>query len=140
MTDEEDVRAIIESWAAAVRAHDIDGVLRDHADPFLMFDVVGGVEAQGLDRYRRAWLDEFFPWHGKNGRFELRDLRVSASDRVAFATSLIDCAGTEEGQLVAFTLRLTVGLEKTSGGWAIVHEHHSEPLPFDQTRIGPASA
>ena len=63
---------------------------------------------------------------------------MSASDRVAFATSLIDCAGTEEGQLAAFTLRLTVGLEKTSGRWAIVHEHHSEPLPFDQSRIGPA--
>ena len=27
-------------------------------------------------------------------------------------------------------LRLTVGLEKKDGAWSIVHEHHSEPLPF----------
>ena len=35
--------------AAAVRAHDIEGVMRHHSDDFLMFDVVGDRQLQGLD-------------------------------------------------------------------------------------------
>lgn len=131
-----EVQEIIESWAASVRSRDIAGVLRNHADSFLMFDVVGPIETRGLDSYRKAWLEQFFPWHGDSGRFDLKNLRVSAGDRVAFATALLECAGTENSQSVGFTLRLTVGLEKIGGEWAIVHEHHSEPLPFDQSHIG----
>jgi hypothetical protein len=55
---------------------------------------------------------------------------TTAVDSVAFATALIDCAGTEADGPVAFTLRLTVGLEKRDGRWLVTHEHHSEPLPY----------
>jgi uncharacterized protein (TIGR02246 family) len=126
-------RALIEAWAAAVRARDPGAVVRDHADDILVFDVVGPVSARGIEAYRRAWVEQFFPWHGGTGRFELRDLAVTAGDRVAFATALIDCAGTEAGSPVAFTLRLTVGLEKRDGRWLVTHEHHSESLPYPAT-------
>jgi uncharacterized protein (TIGR02246 family) len=133
------VREIIEAWAAGVRARDIDAVLRHHAQDLLMFDVVGPIRLQGLDEYRRTWLEQFFPWHGETGRFELIDLKVSAGADVAFAASLLECAGTEEGKRVSFTLRLTIGLEKRNGEWIIVHEHHSQPLDVDTARIGTGS-
>jgi uncharacterized protein (TIGR02246 family) len=123
-------RALIEAWAAAVRARDADAVVRDHADDLLVFDVVGPPFSRGLAAYRRAWVEQFFPWHGGTGHFELRDLAATAVDSVAFATALIDCAGTEADGPVAFTLRLTVGLEKRDGRWLVTHEHHSEPLPY----------
>lgn len=125
-----DPRGLLEAWAAAVRARNADAVVRDHADDLLVFDVVGPTFARGLAAYRRAWVEQFFPWHGGTGRFELRDLAVTAGDSVAFATALIDCAGTEAGGPVAFTLRLTVGLEKRDGRWLVTHEHHSEPLAY----------
>jgi ketosteroid isomerase-like protein len=131
-----EVRKIIEEWAAGVRARDIDAVMRRHAPELLMFDVVGPVRLQGLDAYRRTWVEQFFLWHGGTGRFELVDLNVSAGADVAFATALLECAGTEDGKKVAFTLRLTIGLEKRNGEWIIVHEHHSQPLDFDTARIG----
>lgn len=134
------VRAIIEKWAAGVRARDIDAVLRGHSPDLLMFDIVGPVRLQGLNEYRRTWIEQFFPWHGETGRFELVDLKVSAGADVAFATALLECAGTEDGNKVAFTLRLTVGLEKRDGEWTIVHEHHSQPLDFDTARIGAGSS
>jgi hypothetical protein len=59
--------------------------------------------------------------------------------RVERNWSLLECAGTEEGKQVAFTLRLTIGLEKHDGEWVIVHEHHSQPLDRDTARIGPES-
>jgi ketosteroid isomerase-like protein len=130
------VREIIEDWAAGVRVRDIDSVVRRHAAELLMFDVVGPVRLQGLDAYRRTWIEQFFPWHGGTGRFELVDLKVSAGANVAFATALLECAGTEDGKKVAFTLRLTIGLEKRNGEWIIVHEHHSQPLDFDTAPTG----
>jgi ketosteroid isomerase-like protein len=130
------VREIIEGWAAGVRARDIDAVLRRHAPNLLVFDVVGPVRLKGLDAYRRTWLEQFFPWHGDTGRFELVDLEVSAGADAAFATALLECAGTEDGKRVTFTLRLTIGLEKRDGEWIVVHEHHSQPLDFDNARIG----
>ena len=130
------VRALIERWAEGVRTRDIDAVLRHHSSDLLMFDVVGPIRLQGLDAYRRTWLEQFFPWHGGTGRFEVVDLQVSAGADVAFATALLECAGTEDGKQVAFTLRLTIGMEKREGEWMVVHEHHSQPLDFDATLIG----
>ncbi|HMU53513.1 MAG TPA: nuclear transport factor 2 family protein [Nitrospira sp.] len=132
----DEIRSIIEKWAAGVRARDIDAVLSRHSQDVLVFDVIGPVRLQGLNEYRKTWLEQFFPWHGGTGRFELVDLKVSAGTDVAFATALLECAGTEDEKTVAFTLRLTVGLEKRDGQWTVVHEHHSQPLDFDTARIG----
>lgn len=136
----DEIAAIIDNWAAAVRAHDLQGVLRHHADDMVMFDVVGPLRLDGSKAYAATWADAFFPWHGDRGRFELRDVRIEAGDRVAFAHAFIDCAGMEKGQPVAFTLRLTIGLKRTRSQWTIVHEHHSEPLPFDAADIGTGTA
>jgi uncharacterized protein (TIGR02246 family) len=124
-----EVRKLIEQWADRVRAHDIDGVLAHHSPDILMFDVVGSTQLRGLQAYRESWTEQFFPWHGNNGRFQLRELEITAGDTVAFATALLDCAGTEHGRFVEYTLRLTIGLKNTATNWTIVHEHHSEPLP-----------
>jgi uncharacterized protein (TIGR02246 family) len=132
----EEVRSIIEDWAAAVRARDIEGVVRHHAADLLFFDVIGPVRRKGLEVYRQSWLEEFFPWHGGTGRFDLVDLKVAAGGGVAFATALLECAGTEDGKRAAYTLRLTIGLERREGRWLVVHEHHSQPIDFDLDRIG----
>ena len=39
MDDTTQVRALIERWAEAVHAGDLDAVLADHADDIVMFDV-----------------------------------------------------------------------------------------------------
>lgn len=125
-------RDTIRSWAAAVAARQIEAVMACYADPLLIFDVVGPLQRRGKALYRKAWEGEFFPWHGDTGKFELRELSVHAGDDIAFATGLIDCGGTENGRPVEYTLRLTLGLARTGEGWRIVHEHSSEPTPFDE--------
>lgn len=60
----------------------------------------------------------------------MRELAVHTGDDIAFGTGLLDCCGTE-GDRPEYTLRLTLGLTKTPDGWRIVHEHSSEPTPFD---------
>jgi ketosteroid isomerase-like protein len=122
------LREILESWAESVRRKNIDGILAHHAEDVLLFDVVPPLQARGLEAYGTSWVDQFFPWYGNDGRYDLSEINVVAGDRAAFATALVHCAGTHDGRRAEFTLRLTVGFEKRNGTWRIVHEHHSEPL------------
>jgi ketosteroid isomerase-like protein len=124
-----ELQDLLASWAAAVRAQDIDGVLRDHAPDILMFDVVEPRQIEGIDAYRSTWVDQFFPWNSTTRKFDLSEINISAGETVAFATALLDCSGVEGGKTVSFELRLTVGFEKRDGRWMVTHEHHSEPLP-----------
>jgi ketosteroid isomerase-like protein len=57
MSDNEDeIRSLIERWAEAVHAGDIDGVLADHAHDIVMFDVPPPHEGvRGIDAYRDTW-------------------------------------------------------------------------------------
>jgi uncharacterized protein (TIGR02246 family) len=121
------IRALIEGWAAAVRAGDLDGVLADHADDIVMFDVPPPNEVRGTDAYRETW-PPFFEWLRRGASFELVSLDVTAGEEIAFATALLRC-GTEEElrKDPENRLRLTVGLRKEGGRWIVSHEHHSFP-------------
>jgi uncharacterized protein (TIGR02246 family) len=123
---ESEIRALIESWATAVHAGDLDAVLADHSDDIQMFDVPPPNELRGIEAYRETW-PPFFEWQ-KRAVFEILSLDVTAGADVAFATALLRC-GTEE-ELRADPdnrLRLTVGLRKEDGRWVVSHEHHSFP-------------
>ena len=122
------VRRLIEQWALAVRARNIEAVLADHAEDMVMFDVPPPVELLGIDAYQDSW-PPFFKWlENESGTFEIVRLDVTAGDTVAFATALLRCgskASLEKDNTAQ--LRLTVGLRKIDGAWKIAHEHHSFP-------------
>jgi len=126
--DETQIRALIEGWARAVREGDLDGVLADHSDDIVMFDVPppdNGV--RGIDAYRATW-PPFFTWLKQGAVFDLLSVDVTAGDDVAFAHALLRCGSPE--QLTADPanrLRLTVGLRRERGRWVVAHEHHSFP-------------
>jgi uncharacterized protein (TIGR02246 family) len=126
--DEAQIRALIEDWAKAVHAGDIDGVLVDHADDIVMFDVPPPNEVRGKAAYRETW-PPFFERQKQGAVFELVSLDVVAGDEVAFACGLLRCGTVEElRQDPQNRLRLTIGLRKMKGRWVVVHEHHSFPL------------
>jgi uncharacterized protein (TIGR02246 family) len=124
--DEQEVRELIERFAAAVRAHDLDGVVADHAADVVMFDVVPPDDGVlGIDAYRETW-PQFFQWLNQGAAFEIVSLDVTAGEDVAFAHALLMCTPPEELALrPAARLRLTVGLRREQGRWTIAHEHHS---------------
>jgi uncharacterized protein (TIGR02246 family) len=121
------IRGLIERWAKAVQARDIDGVLADHSEDIQMFDVPPPNEVRGIEAYRKTW-PPFFEWLKRGAVFEIVSLDVTAGDEIAFATALLRC-GTEEGlrKDPDTRLRLTVGLRKEAGRWIVSHEHHSFP-------------
>jgi uncharacterized protein (TIGR02246 family) len=129
MTDDKtQIRTLIERWAEAVREGDLDGVLADHADDIVMFDVPPPNDGVlGIDAYRETW-PPFFAWLRQGASFEIVSMDVIAGDDVAFAHALLRCGTSDELQKDPDNrLRLTIGLRKDRGRWVVAHEHHSFP-------------
>jgi len=120
--EDEQIRAVIRSWERAVQSGDIGGILANHTDDVLMFDVPEPLQARGTQEYRETW--NFFFEHGKPDRdvFVIENLQITAGGEVAFATGLLRIGGSREP-----VCRLTLGLTKLDGRWLIAHEHHSAP-------------
>lgn len=126
--DEKQIRALIERWAEAVHAGDLEGVLADHSDDVVMFDVPPPYEGvRGIDAYRETW-PPFFEWQARGAAFEIESLDVTAGDEVAYAYALLVCGMPQElADQPELRLRLTLGLRKQGGRWVVAHEHHSYP-------------
>jgi len=125
-TDEQQIRTLITDWANAVHTGDLAGVLADHADDIVMFDVPPPHDGvRGIDAYRETWPG-FFDWQASGASFEIVSLDVVASERVAYAYALLLCGTAAElGSRPETRLRLTLGLRKRDGRWIVAHEHHS---------------
>jgi uncharacterized protein (TIGR02246 family) len=126
--DETQIRALIERWASAVHDGDMEGVLADHSDDIVMFDVPPPDDGvRGIHAYRETW-PPFFTWQQRGASFEIVALDVTAGDDVAFAHALLRCGTQEELEKDPDNrLRLTIGLRKENGRWVVAHEHHSFP-------------
>lgn len=131
-SNEEQIRTLIEQWAAAVHRGELTTVLADHTEDIIMFDVPPPYQGvRGIDAYRQSW-PPFFEFQARGGCFDIESLDVTAGEEVAFAYALLRC-DTPEG-LAANPdnrLRLTLGLRKQDGRWVVAHEHHSFPLVTD---------
>jgi uncharacterized protein (TIGR02246 family) len=126
--DEAQIRALITGWAAAVHRGDLAGVIADHAQDLVMFNVPAPHHGiRGLAAYRAAW-PPFFAWQAQGACFDIESLDITAGSDVAYAHALVRCATPEElAEHPGFRLRLTFGLRKERGRWLVAHEHHSFP-------------
>jgi uncharacterized protein (TIGR02246 family) len=124
--DAAEIRALIERWAGAVHAGDLETVLAGHAHDIVMFDVPPPDDGvRGIDAYRETW-PPFFEWQRQGASFEIVELNVTAGDDVAFAWALLRCGTADELERdPANRLRLTLGLREEGGRWVVTHEHHS---------------
>jgi ketosteroid isomerase-like protein len=117
--NESQIRTLIDNWAAAVRARNIDGAVADHADDIVMFDVPLPLQSRGMAEYKKTWELFFANNRGGAGSFEVTDLHITTSDTVAYCHAIL--------KIFTSTARLTMGLRKERGHWLIAHEHHSYP-------------
>ena len=126
MTNESQIRLLIENWALAVRNKDMDGILAHHSADMVMFDVPPPFQSIGIEAYRKTW-DIFFKCT-KPDVFDIQELSIKAGEDIAFCYATMKCSDKSNSDgYVDLPFRLTIGLEKTDGQWVIVHEHHSIP-------------
>ena len=119
-TNEGRIRELVEDWAKAVRAQDMNGAIAHHSSDIVMFDVPEPLQSIGIDAYRQTWELFFANSPGGPGSFEVTELQITAGEQVAWCHALL--------RVQESTARLTMGLRNEDGQWIIAHEHHSYPL------------
>jgi len=129
MRDDEkkQISEIIEEWAKAVREENINGILANHSNNILMFDVPPPLQSKGIDAYKRSW-NIFFSWSKKPVIFNINELEIITSNTVAYCHGIGQCMGIgSDDREESLKFRLTIGFIKEDGHWIITHEHHSLP-------------
>jgi uncharacterized protein (TIGR02246 family) len=123
-----EISELIQRWAVAAHAGDLDALLAQHAEDIVMFDVPPPDDGvRGIDAYRDTW-PPFFAWQREGACFEIVSLDITAGEDVAFAHALLRCGTPEELERdPGNRLRLTIGLRKDQARWVVTHEHHSFP-------------
>ena len=122
------IRELIEDWAQAVRASDIDGIMAAYAPDIRSFDAIAQLQFKGADAYRKHWEACIAMCPGPM-IFEIHDLAIEAGEDVAFGHYLLKCGTTgEEGKEQTGWTRTTVCWRKRSGRWMVAHEHFSAPF------------
>ncbi len=126
--DEKQIQALLERWCAAVREKDIDAIMTYYMPEIVAFDAILQLQFCGIEAYRKHWQFCLGMCEGSM-LFETHQLRVYASDNVAFAHWLNKCGGTDEtGEEKSSWMRASAGYCKTDDGWKAVHEHFSAPF------------
>jgi uncharacterized protein (TIGR02246 family) len=126
--DEAHIRQLIDNWAKALRAKDIDGLMSCYTPDILVFYLAPPLQYAGRDAYRKSFEEWFASFRGPIG-YEIRELNVTAGDGAAFSRSLNRIRGTRtSGEDTDVWVRATVGFRKVSGEWKVAHEHVSVPF------------
>ena len=126
---ETQIRDVIEDWAAGLRAKDARRVMGHGTDDLVHFSLAPPLVADENGPYGlEKWFDS---WKTDIG-YEIRDLEIVASDRVAFSHSLNHLTGEKkDGEKPDIWFRNTLGFRKVGGEWKIAHKHDSVPFLMD---------
>jgi uncharacterized protein (TIGR02246 family) len=126
--DDAQIRACIDASAQALRAKDIDALMAYYSPDVVTFDLMP-LQRQGAAAYRKNFEAWFASVQGPID-FEIRDLRITMGDDVAFCRYLGWVKSTRAtGEKADYRVRVTAGLQKINGRWLISHEHVSVPFP-----------
>jgi len=132
-TDEAQIKALLDHWAKAFEARDINGIMSNYApgEAVVAYDVMPPLQYKGKDAYRKDYLDFIGQYDGPI-QVEYRDTRIVSGADVAYVHSLERFRGKlKSGQQSDLWLRYTGGLRKLNGTWLIVHDHVSVPADFE---------
>jgi uncharacterized protein (TIGR02246 family) len=126
--DEAAIRELIDGFAEAFRAKDVDGVMSCFSKDIVSFDILPPLQTVGAEVFVTHW-QEFFASHQGPIHVEFPDIRIATGDDVAFSYCVHRIKGTlKTGQQTDWWLRWTACYRKTNGKWLIVHEQVSVPV------------
>jgi uncharacterized protein (TIGR02246 family) len=118
------IRYLIDRFAKAFRAKDVDGIMSFFASDIVSFDILPPLAAVA-DTFVKHW-EEFFESHQGPIHVEFPDVSIAVGDDVAFSYCVHRIKGTlKNGQQTDWWLRWTACYRKINGKWLIVHEHVS---------------
>ena len=136
ISEESQLRILMDAWANALRSKDIEGIMRHYTPDVTVFGITPPLWYMGARAHRQHWQEMFASFDGRIG-YDFSDINITMGDKIAFCHCLNRISGkTKNGETSATWLRVTVCYRKVDGRWMVSHEHVS--VPFD-TSSGKAS-
>src|SRR5579863_6302522 len=115
--DQTQIVKLIDHWANAVRAKDVDARVSNYSKNVKVFDVLEPLEYLGIDALRQRAEEWFSSFEGPI-EYEMHDLRIATDNDVAFSYSLNHAVGKKtDGQKLDMWWRATVCYRKMDDGW-----------------------
>jgi ketosteroid isomerase-like protein len=140
MTDEEEIRGLLQDWFASSRSKDLDGLMRGIAPEITSYEHDAPLQYVGRDAVRevcRAGLDA-----SDEVDWDIPDLEVIVRGDIAVTWGLNRMRGkASDGRSFELWSRGTRIFQKRDGRWAMIHQHVS--FPYDpasglaQTELSP---
>jgi ketosteroid isomerase-like protein len=127
------IRQRVQDYVNAIRAKDLDGVMRFFASDLVSFDLAPPLRYSRAENKRREWQKAFTAFHSIG--YEIRDLNVTTEGELALVRGLNHFTGTPAtGPITDVWVRWTACFRKIDGVWVIVHDHVSVPADLQQGR------
>lgn len=136
--DEDDIRAVIDKYAAAWGSLNPDNAAPLYAkDTDLVFYDLLPLKFTGWNAYAEGVKPHFAQFESLKITPK-GDLKVTRRGDVAWTTSTFDLAVKPKGdETMAMEVRQTLILERQGKDWKIVHEHFSTPLQMHEPEHEP---
>lgn len=129
--DTNEVRAMLDSWARALRTKDAAAVTAHYVPDIVTFDLDPPLQHNGAEALRKGLDDWFKSWRGNIG-YEMTGLDIATSGDLAVSRSLNRLSGERtDGTKSDVWFRVTVACRKIGGAWKMFHEHASVPFYMD---------
>ena len=130
--DEDLIRELVLARAAALGEKDAKGMVAAFAEEAVDFTLAPPLQ-QPLDARNTLPVEQWLAGFSGPMSMEIRDLRVTAGEELAFCTSLNCLTAIPVGSEESFSLwfRSTLGLRKLDEEWQVVHNHESVPFEMD---------
>jgi len=132
------IEQVLERYAAAVRAKDVDGFVALYAPDVHVFDMWGRWSYHGADAWRAMATEWFGSLGSEQAAVEFADVQTVVGDDLALAHAFVTYKGlsADGAELRAMNNRLTWALRRTpDGDWQVVHEHSSSPADFETGKV-----
>jgi ketosteroid isomerase-like protein len=131
--DEANIRALESRFVAAVKAKDVNAIMKVYVpdESLFVFDVIPPRQYVGAKAYAKDWTDFLSMFNGPVN-IEISDLSVTADGTIGFGHSIQRVTGNDsKGQPVDLTVRVTDVYRNIKGNWLIVHEHVAVPVDLN---------
>jgi uncharacterized protein (TIGR02246 family) len=127
-SEKAEIKALYKNVSEAIKAKDVDKIMSNYASEVVVFDIVPPLEVVGKNEYRNSW-ERFLSETSTVTEHEVKELKITVSDDVAFAHGLIKMTGTmKDGEKMDCWMRITNGFRKINGQWLVTHEQISVPV------------
>ncbi len=124
------VRSLEYSFAEAVRAKDLDKIMKHYtvSENIVVFDLVPPRQYTGWKAYKEDWR-KFLAGCKDSPKFEISELETYGGGRFAYSHSIQHFSCTnQQDKKIDLILRVTDGYANFGGEWLIAHEHVSVPV------------